>query len=377
MTDRPATAGALAAAGPELRDRDIVFRLPDPEHRYRTVRLYQELQRPRDGLVATAADGGWTVTLPRPDRRPDGALRMEYAFVVDHVDGGQAFVTDPANPLVAEGPFGAKSVLELPGYLAPTWRDREPPDGPGTLTWVELPLPRFDVGLPCGLWEPAGVQPDARLPLLIVHDGPEYAELAGLCHLLAIAITDGRVTPLRAALLGPVPGRRDETYSAAARYADALALTVRPWLTRTAPQPSGVEPVLMGASLGALAALHTAQRHPGRFGGLFLQSGSYFRARTDGHERGFSHFDRVACFVGEVLRGRTTTAALPVTLTCGTVEENLANNRLMAQALGAVGHDVAFVTHRDGHTYGGWRDSLDPHLIDLLVRTFGAPTGRG
>lgn len=375
----PSVADPPAVTGPALEDGAIMFRLDDPERRYRAVRLYQELQRPRDGLAATHADGCWTVTLPLHDRGPDTALRIEYAFVVDHADGGREFLTDPANPLLAEGPFGAKSVLELPGYRAPTWLDRALPDGPGTTLWTDLPLPRFDTGmrddtrLPCGIWQPAGVKADTPLPLLIVHDGPEYAELAGLLRLLALAVADQRIPPLRAALLGPVPGRRDETYSAAARYADALAFTVHPWLALTAPQPAGVEPLLMGASLGALAALHAAHRHPGRFSGLFLQSGSYFRARTDPHERGFAHFDRVARFVGQVLRAGQTSTPLPVTLTCGTVEENLANNRRMDQALADVGHDVTFVPHRDGHTYTAWRDALDPHLVNLLVRAVPAP----
>ncbi|HUG84769.1 MAG TPA: alpha/beta hydrolase-fold protein, partial [Euzebya sp.] len=163
-------------------------------------------------------------------------------------------------------------------------------------------------------------------------------------------------------------GRRDPTYSAAARYADGLAFTALGWLARTAPQPPDTRPVLMGASLGALAALHAAHRHPGRFGGLFLQSGSYFTLRTDRHERDFAHFDRVSRFVGDVRRGRQVSGPLPITMTCGTVEENLANNAMMAEALAAAGHDVTFVQVGDGHTYTAWRDAFDPHLLDLLAR---------
>ncbi|CAN5481435.1 hypothetical protein BH23ACT9_BH23ACT9_02410 [soil metagenome] len=374
---------------PVLEDGRIVFRLPDPDHAYASVRLYQEVQRPRDGLAATFGDGVWTVEMPRPV----DAHRLEYAFIVDHRDGGEAFLTDPLNPLAADGPFGAKSVVRLPGYTTPAWLEAPLPQGEGSISWADLPLPRFAVGLPCGIWQPPGATPEDRLPLLIAHDGPEYADLAGLLRLMAVAAaTTGipatatptdparaalpRLPPWRIALLAPVPDRRDETYSAAARYADALAFTVLPWLERTAPQPPGSRPVLMGASLGALAALHAAHRHPGRFGGLFLQSGSYFRLRTDGHERDFAHFDRVSRVVGQILATTRASRPLPMTMTCGLVEENLANNRVMADALKAAGHDVRLVDSLDGHTYTAWRDTLDPHLVDLLTRVGvpGAPT---
>ena len=60
-----------------------------------------------------------------------------------------------------------------------------------------------------------------------------------------------------------------------------------------------------------------------------------------------------------------------MTLTCGTAEENLANNRLMADHLTATGVDVAWGEVRQGHTWTCWRDLLDPHLTDLLTRVWG------
>ena len=218
-----------------------------------------------------------------------------------------------------------------------------------------------------GLWQPDGFADDAPLPLLIAHDGPEYAQLSRLLDLLAHAVSSGRIPPHRVALLAPLDGRRDATYSASAFHADALAFTLLPWLETAAPWPSSTRPLLMGASLGALASLHAAHRHPGRFGGLFLQSGSYFRLRTDGHERGFAHFDRIARFVGVMHRAGRAEPPLRIVMTCGTIEENLANNRLMADALRDSGHQVEVHTVPDGHTYTAWRDALDPALLDLLA----------
>ena len=56
----------------------------------------------------------------------------------------------------------------------------------------------------------------------------------------------------------------------------------------------------VGASLGGLALLHAAVTHPGTFGGVFSQSGSFFVPRTDGMERGYRFYDRIVRFVASV-----------------------------------------------------------------------------
>jgi enterochelin esterase family protein len=57
---------------------------------------------------------------------------------------------------------------------------------------------------------------------------------------------------------------------------------------------------------------------------------------------------------------------VPIVLTCGLIEENLENNRLMTRALRAQGYDVALHELRDVHNYVAWRDAFDPHLTGLL-----------
>jgi enterochelin esterase family protein len=102
-----------------------------------------------------------------------------------------------------------------------------------------------------------------------------------------------------------------------------------------------------------------------------LQSGSFFRLRWDRQESGFPRFRRISRFVGEVLRAGPAATPIPITITCGAPEENLANNRAVATALRRQGHDVSLHVNRDAHNYVGWRDALDPHLTDLLARVWG------
>ena len=79
------------------------------------------------------------------------------------------------------------------------------------------------------------------------------------------------------------PGpHRDARYAANPHYAKALVTQVIPTLAQQVAT-SG-KPVLMGQSLGALAALYAARRYPGSFAGLFLQSGSFFTPELDPQE---------------------------------------------------------------------------------------------
>ena len=53
-------------------------------------------------------------------------------------------------------------------------------------------------------------------------------------------------------------------------------------------------------------------------------------------------------------------------MTCWALEENLANNRIMARALAAQGYDVTLREVRDVHSYTAWRDAFHPWLTGLL-----------
>ncbi len=217
---------------------------------------------------------------------------------------------------------------------------------------------------------PLGTRRTDPLPLLVTHDGPDYARRGHLLRTLAGAREQGRIPSLRVALLRPGP--RNERYAANPDYAEALTGHVLPRVL-TAYRTAG-RPTIMGASLGALAALQAEWLRPGTFGGLFLQSGSFFRKRLDGEES-FEHWGRVTSFVSSVSRARRRRTDARIVMTCGTAEGNLANNRLMAQVLRSRGHDVHFSAVPGAHDWPSWERAFDPHLIDLLaVTTAGTAT---
>jgi enterochelin esterase-like enzyme len=320
---------------------ELRIQVPDQPRRLAAVKLAHEL---RDRLPHELTRNGrtWEMTAPVPD-----VARFEYQLELVDRKGRSEWILDPENPKRASGPWGDKSVWQEPGYEPPAWLDTKPVAAPEPHA---IPSRILRAELPALLW----AHPDAtdRSPLLVVHDGPEYAEHSALVTYL------GTLPPLRAALIAPVD--RDETYSASARYARALAEEILPSL---GPAPVTVG---LGASLGALALFHAHRRHPASFDALFLQSGSFFR-RADGHERWFPRYERIARFVGGVHRNRPE-RTIPVVLTCGTVEENLPANRALEESLRARGYDARLHEFRDGHNWVAWRDSFDPHLRRLLQR---------
>jgi len=331
---------------------DVVVRVPGLDDAG-CVRLWCDL--PLDLPALARVDAGWELRLT--DLPVDC---LEYLVEVD----GQTRL-DPTNAATVDGPFGEHSWLPLPSYVPPWWLGH--PGVPSTQQPVLVE--RTPVGdVEVVVWAPAETDADAPPPLLCSHDGPEMAAYGGLLDYVGALVAAGRLPPMRVALLAP--GSRTEWYSANPAYAEALVGHVLPELV--AGFPSRHRPVLLGQSLGGLAALHAAWTSPGTFAGLALQSGSFFTPELDPQESDFECWDEVTGFVASLLAATSAAPDAPaVAMTCGTAEENHANNVQVRDHLLATGMSVGWGEVRQGHTWTCWRDSLDPHLTDLLRKVWG------
>jgi enterochelin esterase-like enzyme len=350
----PAEPVVTSWAGARADDAGVTFRFADPEHALAGVRLQQEVRIPAGRLDFRGVDRGWELVLGRPP-----VARLEYLLELSYPDGESKVVLDPANPRQAAGAFGPKSVLEFPGYGAPAWLSAAV--GRGSTRTLEVPA--ADGVISVRLWAPAGTPDDAALPLLLVHDGPEYDALASITRYLSAGVKGKWLPRLRAALLGP--GQRNAWYSANPWYARTLANAVLPAVTSRVAVSHRIG---MGTSLGALAMLHAYCRYPACFDALFLQSGSFFVPSLDSQEQRFPYYRRICGFIADARGGGLPNRPVPVVLTCGAIEENAANNRLLTQALRA--HEYPATLHEvpDVHNYTAWRDAFDPYLTALVGR---------
>jgi enterochelin esterase-like enzyme len=345
------------ADGPVADSTGVTFRLPDPQRRLVSVRLAQQVGIPGDYLDFAYGAREWRLALPRP-----AVDRMEYLFEVEDQNEHRETIADPRNPLRAPGAFGDKSVLEFPEYVAPAWLALAPAPAEGVP--IEIASESLVDTVTGELWTIGDLGESDPAPLLVAHDGLEYAQLGSLTQYLAASVGAGSLPSLRVVLL--VPGDRNRWYGADPSYARALCEQVIPEL----PAPATVR-IGLGVSLGALAMMHAHRLFPDVFDGLLLQSGSFFTPELDPQELRFSRFAPVTRFVADVAQAVTDPHPVPVAMTCGIVEENLANNRAMAAALDRLGYPVTVHEGRDAHNYVAWRDALDPTLTDLLRRVSG------
>jgi enterochelin esterase-like enzyme len=280
--------------------------------------------------------------------------RLEYKF--DILDGhGHSLIRDPLNPTIAEDPFGANSVVQGLGYSRPEWAVEDPRARKGTVVEHEVRSLAFGEDRPYSLYLPARFRETRRYPLLIVHDGLDYVRYSSLTTVLDNLIHRLEIPPLIAALVQS-PNRLVE-YGANDLHARFLVEDLLQDLERRYPLlDDPADRGLVGASFGAVASLHAAWSHPGTFGNLLLQSGSF--AFTDVGEHDFGPaFDPVVDFVNS-FRMDPGHPADQIFVSAGIYESMIYFNRSLLPALQSTGAEVRLVEAPDGHNWENWRDRM-------------------
>ena len=312
-----------------------------------------------DGLPLNRLDGTdlWHLRVPVPK-----GARLEYKF--DVVRGGTgAWINDPLNPEVATDPFGANSVCRAFGYVTPAWSRRDPSAPAGKIDTLSMQSAAFGEKRLVRTYLPPGYAEDRRYSLLIVHDGDDFVAHSGLATILDNLIHRGDIPPVIAALTRAHD--RTAEYTGGSRHEEFVAQDLLPTLRARLPlreDAAGV--VLVGASLGAVASLSTAWRHPGTVGGLVLLSGSFIFDRCLLRERG-SLFTRIADFV-DCLWKDPRDLPRRIFVSCGTYEGLIGQNRALVDFLRQRGRAVRFRTPRDAHHWQNWRDQMRAGLMWTL-----------
>jgi enterochelin esterase-like enzyme len=292
---------------------------------------------------------------------PPGS-RVEYKLEVIR-GGNHEWIRDPFNPHLAHDPFGANSVAQGDGYARPQWSLPDPESRKGRTEELWLTETVFGKPRRVTMYLPARYRPQRRYPLLIVHDGGDYLRYAALKDVLDNLIHRLEVAPVIAALSHP--GDRLVEYPDDPRHAQFIAKELLPELEQRYPLlPAANSRCLMGASFGAVASLATAWRHPGMFGRLLLQSGSFAFTDIGRHKRGPA-FDKVVEFVN-AFRDAPGRPSERVFLSCGMYESLIYENRSLVPLLQSTGMGVRFEWVRDGHNWENWRDRLQSGLSWLF-----------
>ncbi len=287
--------------------------------------------------------------------------RFEYKFEVQR-GGSTEWITDPLNPNCAADPFGANSVCQGFGYLPPEWT--LPDEGARAGSFDEFALDARGLGRRAvRLYLPARLRRTRRYPLLVLHDGSDYVRYAQLKVVLDNLIHRLEIPPLIVALTDS-PNRLNE-YVGLDAHADFLVRELIPAVGARVPlDPDSSARGAMGASLGGVAALHAAWRHPGTFGRLLLQSGSFAFTDIGENKRG-PVFEPVVRFVN-AFRANPGRPAERIYVSCGIYESLIYENRSLVPLLTQNRIQVRYEEARDGHNWQNWRDRLRAGLTYLF-----------
>jgi enterochelin esterase-like enzyme len=299
----------------------------------------------------------WVLQIDLPRRS-----RMEYKIGVMRGNRGE-LVRDPLNSHLARDPFGANSVVYGEGYEPPEWTVEDPEARKGTVEERHLDSKVFGDWRPIQIYRPARFRETRRYPLLVVHDGLDYLKFANLQEILDNLIHRLELPPLIAVMTQSL--NRMKEYAADEQHADFIVKDLVPQMEDLLPlirEPSAR--AMMGASFGAVASLSTAWRHPGFFGKLFLQSGSFVFTEIGDHDRP-PMFDPVVKFVNK-FRKKPGRPADQVFLSCGVYESLIYYNRSLVPLLQETGMQVRVREANDGHNWENWRDRLREGLSSLF-----------
>lgn len=290
----------------------------------------------------------WFLTLDLP-----AESRVEYRF--QRVRGADAeWILDPLNERTVRDPFGVWSVCHGEGYRRPEWTEEDPQVGRGELSVTHVRSRALGTRQ-VSVYTPFGFRNRRRYPLLVVLDGEDYLRHAACRTVLDNLIHRREIPPLIAAFV--TPEKRIREYADNPAHAEFLSSELVSHLQtefpiRLRPDDRG----LVGAGLGAVAALTAAWRFPGFFGKLLLSSGSF--TFTDvGPSTRTTLLDPVVDFVN-AYRADPRRVSSRVFVSCGIYEPLIYENRSLVPLLRESGMEVRYVEAPDGHNWENWRDRL-------------------
>jgi len=311
--------------------------------------------------LKSIGDGHWFGEFDLPDD-----LRTSYQFCpvreTDSPDWDTIMAAGGPDPspgveLLAVGAYGndrLSSILEMPGAPPQPWLRRREGVPAGTVKHVDTDREWPEA---VDVYTPA--DPGEEPILAVLLDGQAWMKL-DVTATFDNLIAKGIVPPFYSAILsypfGPV---RVRALTDPAFHLPYLLDELLPWLAKdfgisTRPEHT----VLIGQSLGGLAAINAGLQVPDRFGAVLAQSASL--QWTQGPLTGDA--------VITTLAGKPAPTT-PFWLEAGALETPglVEGNRRLFAAMAAQGYQVSFKEYQGGHDFACWRGGLAEGLIALLA----------
>lgn len=283
---------------------------------------------------------------------------IEYRIAIER-GGRHSEIVDPLNPATTTNPFGVNSVAAGPEYSRPAWSYPDAAAATGSIGEIRVQSHVWGERRHHLVYLPPNHDRTQPHPLVIVHDGSDFVDHSLLNVALDNLIGTGQIPPVVALLHNP--RHRLEEYAHDPRHATHVVDELIPHVARRTALADRT--VLVGSSLGAVAALSVAWLRREAVSGLGLLSGS-FAARAS-EDRPPAIFAPVVDLVTSV-DSDDRLAGADIYMSCGRYEGLIDLNRALAPRLRFAGANVRYEETWEGHQWASWRDRLGPALTHTL-----------
>lgn len=279
---------------------------------------------------------------PSPDVPATVAPRRRWGVIAEHARTDSLAIRS----LDLGDGLPLASVAVMPDAPPRAWSDRS-----AVLDVVEVPSSRGSVPRPCAVHHAGGAREAVGRPLVVLLDGERWGAQLPIGSLLDHVASLPGIGPFVALLphSGSAAQRWRELGSDDTAFHDALEFDLVPWVQRE--HGAGLDPartVLVGQSLGGLAALGALRRACTPFGAVLAQS--------------------VSLWVGRDVVPRGDGAVARVHLEVGSDEWVLRDaHHVLDRRLRAHGVESTLVEYAGGHDPACWPDGIVRGLVRLLA----------
>jgi enterochelin esterase-like enzyme len=291
---------------------------------------------------------------------------------------------DPLNPRrwrvdpqsVDAPEYRGSSILEMPDAAPQPWVAQRPGVPPGRVEKRRFKSAALNNEREVAIYLPPGYSPRGKpYPLLVVFDEDAYLTLVPTPTILDNLISEARIPPVVALLIGNVPGARDRELICNPEFTRALVDELLPWahgLYNFTNDPRHT--VVAGSSAGGLASACAGLWHPETFGNVLAQSGAFHLTPPSSGDTTDSNSEPnwlVRQFISsprKPLRFYLDAGSAEFNATGG-ADSILFCTRTLRDVLLAKGYEVHFQEFAGGHDYLSWRGTLADGLIALMGDT--------
>jgi enterochelin esterase-like enzyme len=284
----------------------------------------------------------------------------------------EIFTTDALNPET----FAGLSVLAMPNAPAQPYIVKNASAPQGKLTSTTLKSAALKEDRTLTIYTPPGYDGRKDCELLILFDGDTYGGGSGALvptpTILDNLIAANKVNPTVAVFVPNMGHRNRDLAGYNPSFADFIATEVVSWARKTyriAAGPSHV--VVVGSSLGGVAAGYCAFTHSEAIGNVLSQSGAFWVLKAWQDPNPADPWP-LSVDSGDLISQFKNRERLPIRfyLEVGRFDQNgfsLGTNRELRDVLQLKGYAVTYKEFDSGHDYIWWRGSLADGLIALLA----------